>query len=79
MKLPSIFERRFRHVDDEAGGKEVLLDQNGSPTLVATGGQLRGVRAVDGSLIPLPERRLEDIPDTEWIWIGGEMRRRWIE
>jgi hypothetical protein len=34
-------------------------------------GRLLGLRATDGSVIPIPERRIEEVPDEECVWIGG--------
>ena len=78
MKVRSIFERRFRRLADDDGG-ELLLDSSGEPWLVIERGHAVGYRCTDGSERRVPERRIEERPDTEWHWIGGEMRRRWIE
>ena len=73
----SAFEKRFRRpVDDD--GEELLLGDTGEPVITKPG-EFVGYRKRDGGVFKPPERRIEDIPDTEWIWIGGEMRRRWIE
>lgn len=74
----SAFEKRFRRpVDDD--GEELLLGDTGEPVIVTKRGEFVGYRKRNGGVFKPPERRIEDIPDTEWIWIGGEMRRRWIE
>ena len=62
-------DARFRRRDDH--GREILITRNGNPKLVVSNGRLLGVRATDGSVIPIPERRLEQLPDAEWVWFGG--------
>ena len=76
MKVRSIFERRFRRPVDDDGG-ELLLGGSGEPWLVIERGHAVGYRCTDGSVRRFPERRIEDIPDTEWTWVGGEWRERW--
>jgi hypothetical protein len=57
--------------------KEPIINKDGNPRLVVAGGRLVGVRAADGSVITLPERRPEDdLPDQEWTWLGGVPRER---
>ena len=65
----SAFEKRFRRpVDDD--GEELLLGDTGEPVIVTKRGEFVGYRKRNDVFKP-PERRIEDIPDTEWIWIGG--------
>lgn len=75
MSLRSAYERRFRRRDDS--GKEPLSNSAGNPTYVVDKGALIGLRATDGSVIPVGARRVEDVPDTDWVWVGGEWRERW--
>ena len=78
MKVRSIFERRFRRPVDDAGG-ELLLDESGEPWLVIERGHAVGYRCTDGSVRRFPERRIEELPDTDRHWVGGEGGERWIE
>ena len=68
MSLRSLYERRLRR---EESGKEVFLNRDGNPRMVVSGGTVVGVRAVDGSVIPLPEQRPEDLPDDAWVHVAG--------
>ena len=78
MKVRSIFERRFRRpVDDD--GEELLLGDTGEPVIVTQRGQFVGYRKRNGGVFKPLKRRIEDIPDTEWTWVGGEWREQWRE
>jgi len=56
MSLRSLYEHRFRR---EERDKEVFPNRHGSPRVVVSGGTVVGVRAVDGSVFPLPQQRPE--------------------
>jgi hypothetical protein len=78
VSLRGLFSCRPRRRDDSGG--EVLLDAYGNPRSIVAKGRLIGGRAVDGSVIPVRERRVEDVgePETEWVWNGEVWRNRWI-
>jgi hypothetical protein len=76
--MKSVFERRrFGWLDRGDRGREIAYNASGNPTwVVAHGGRLLGVRATDGSVIPLPERPLEELPDDAWVYVAGLPARR---
>ena len=71
--------RRLFGREEDHTASPIIVDKNGEPQLVTSHGRLIGLRREDGTVAPVPERRIEEVPDSEWTWIGGEWRERWRE